>query len=273
MQSAVPADLPAFPCWPSLLQRIEISCGRTFQQPKEEPLGPDWGQAEMRRLVTAREDTAAAIRKAQSNADPFAAGLRQDLAQVQRRILSLPEGEERAQLRQAVSELRSKAEQAAVQAKLPLTKARAGKVARRQQGRQDNQAQVTALHPSRKRSGVPLVQQQGAAFETGDDFQPKAKKGRKAGLKVRAGVAAPLRPPRSMHLHALCRRPASPAHPALIVQSMQVRGVTKDIQGTTIRGGGPHVRLSAEKKRRARRTATAVAAGVPPVTAALAALR
>lgn len=85
-----------------------------------------------------------------------------------------------------MSDLRIKAEQATVSAKLPCTAARAGKVQRRQQGRPDNQVKVTALHPGRKRSGVPLVQQQGGDFEAGDEFQPKAKKGRKASVKVGA---------------------------------------------------------------------------------------
>lgn len=140
----------------------------------------------MRQLVLSKQSTAAAIRKAQSNADPFVAGLRQDLAQLQRLIVTLPDSEERDELRQAVSDLRSKAEQAAVGAKLPRTEARAGKVQRRQQGRPDNQVKVTALHPGRKRSGVPLVQQQSGDFEAGDEFQPKAKKGRKASVKVGA---------------------------------------------------------------------------------------
>lgn len=180
MARCVSPDLPR----PALPQRLELCCSRTFQAATAEPLGPDLGQAEMRQLVLAKQSTAADIRQAQSNADPFVAGLRQDLAQVQRLILTLPDSEQRDQLRRAVSDLRSKAEQAAVDAKLPLTKAPAGKVQRRQQGRLEGQVEVTALHPKRKRSGVPLVQQWAADFEAGDDFQPKPNKGRKASVKV-----------------------------------------------------------------------------------------
>ena len=58
----------------------------------------------------------------------------------------------------------------------------------------------------------------------------------------------------------------------IIPNFTQVRGVAADIQGTTDRSGGPHVRLSAEKKRRSVRKAKAVAAGVPAGLASVLAL-
>jgi len=54
------------------LQRIEISGQRTFQQASSEPLGEDW-QAELNQLRSTRASAAAAIKTAQTNADPAVA--------------------------------------------------------------------------------------------------------------------------------------------------------------------------------------------------------
>lgn len=158
------------------MQRITIHRPRTFQQPTSEPLGADWGKAEMRGLLAMQGSTAAAIRRAQSNAEPAVAGLRNDLAYVERTVLSLPEGEEKEALLQGVADLRSRAVEAAACTKLPPTAPRAGKVQRRQAGRPEGQHKVTALQPTRKHSKKrPLAQQSGSY---GDEFKPQAKKGR-----------------------------------------------------------------------------------------------
>lgn len=160
-----------------VLQRIDISSSRTFQQPTREPLGEDWGKAELRALLTAGPPVAAAIRRALSNEDPATANVRCNAAYVQRAIASLPEGEAKESLRQGLADLRQKAEAALAQAQLPHTEARAGKVARRQAGRPEGQRRVTALHPNRQRSNKRSLAQQ-LPGEYGEEFKPQVKKGR-----------------------------------------------------------------------------------------------
>ena len=177
---------------PPPLQRIDISRQRKFQEAGSEPLGSDWGKAEVDGIVGVRAANAASIRQMQSNADPAVAQLRQDLACIEFTAINLPDCEERKELRWAVEDLRSKAESFKVSTKLPLTEARAGKVARRQNGRPEEQRVVTALHPgrlqNRKRAALAqhqagqqqlgeqqVGQQQAAA---GDPFPTLAKKGK-----------------------------------------------------------------------------------------------
>ena len=158
------------------LQRITIHRPRTFQQPTSEPLGADWGKAEMRGLLAMQGCTAAAIRRAQSNADPAVASLRNDMGYIERIALSLPEGDEKEALLQGVADLRSRAAEAAARSKLPPTAPRAGKVQRRQAGRPEGQRKVTALQTGRTHNNKrPLAQQAGSY---GDEFKPQAKKGR-----------------------------------------------------------------------------------------------
>ena len=179
------------------LQRIDISRHRKFQQASSEPLGSDSGRAELSTIWGVRATNATSIRQMQSNADPAVAQLRQDLTGIEFIAINLPDGKEREELRQAVHDLRSKAESLGVSAKLPLTAKRAGKVARRRNGRREEQRVVTALQPSRQqnRKRAPLAQQQqaeqqqagqqqaagGAAAgraEAGDPFPTLGKKGK-----------------------------------------------------------------------------------------------
>ena len=130
----------------------------------------------MRGLLTMQGSTAAAIRRAQSNADPAVASLRNDLGYIERTALSLPEGEEKEALLQGVADLRSRAAEAAARSQLPPTALRAGKVQRRQAGRPEGQRKVTALQTGRRHNNKrPLAQQAGSY---GDEFKPQAKKGR-----------------------------------------------------------------------------------------------
>jgi hypothetical protein len=156
-----------------LLQRIDISRQRRFQEASCEPLGSDWGKAELGGIMGVRAANAAAIGQVQSNADPAVAKLRQQLACLERIAINLPEGEEREELRQGVEDLCSKAESFGVSAKLPLTQTRAGKVARRQNGRPEEQRLVTALHPSRQqcRQRDSLLQQQAAQQQLAEPEQ------------------------------------------------------------------------------------------------------
>ena len=197
------ADLSALshhPCQPPptpTLQRIDISRHRKFQQASSEPLGSDSGRAELSTIWGVRATNATSIRQMQSNADPAVAQLRQDLTGIEFIAINLPDGKEREELRQAVHDLRSKAESLGVSAKLPLTATRAGKVARRRNGRREEQRVVTALQPSRQqnRKRAPLAQQQQAEqqqpgqqhaaggtaagrAEAGDPFPTLGKKGK-----------------------------------------------------------------------------------------------
>jgi len=65
---------------PSLLQSIDISCQRTFQQAPTEPMGDDTGAGELRSLLAAQGATATAVRHSQSNADPAVAAIRNHLS-------------------------------------------------------------------------------------------------------------------------------------------------------------------------------------------------
>lgn len=87
------------------MQRIEVGGQRTFQSPSSEPLGEDCGDAELRSLLRTCTTTANAIRREQSNANPEVAELRHNLAKIQQVAVSLPAGDDRNELRQAVADL------------------------------------------------------------------------------------------------------------------------------------------------------------------------
>ena len=153
-----------------------------------EPLGEDWGKAEMAALLGMQQLTAAAVRKAVSNADPAMAQLRKDAAIVQHACAALPEGEHREALLQHSAALRREAEAALVTAQLQPTTTRAGKVVRRQQGRPEGQRKVTALFPGRTSGSKRSLMDEQAAGDYGDEFEARAKSGRRS-EKVRAGAA------------------------------------------------------------------------------------
>lgn len=186
---------------------------RTFQEASQEPLGQDYGAAEMEALRAAGRAGTTAIRRAKSNADPLVAQVRRDLAYAAGTVATLPAGEERDALAQAAADLRSQAERAAADAKLPLTAVRAGKVVRRQQGRPEGRQPmdrvVKALHPGR--SGRKRQRQKskgGEALEQSDEFQPRRKKG-KPSHKVGAGCHAATQPHSTHCMHALSNLPLS----------------------------------------------------------------
>lgn len=214
---------------------------RTFQEASREPLGEDWGAGEMQALREAGLAGGTALRRAQSNVDPLVAQVRRDLAFTERTVTSLPAGEQREALARAAADLRSQAERAAADVKLPLTAVRGGKVTRRQQGRPTGRLpsdrKVKALHPGRSKKRQ-RAHQDGEPLEHGDEFQPRPKKG-KPSYKVT------LRKLRSPHWHA-CHNPALyfPLPPHL-----QVRGPTvpDNKDGTFIRNGAAHHRRRKRK--------------------------
>jgi hypothetical protein len=182
------------------MQPIDISTPRTFQEATKEPLGEDWGAAELQGLRAAQGKATAAVRRSQSNACPEVARMRHSLAVVERTVTSLP-SEERQELLQAIEDLRGKAERAQAEAQLPLTAVRAGKVVRRQQGRKqqgrsETDRTVKALHPGRKggKRGTALILEGGSGVEQSDDFPRLAKKGKAVdkvrGARSRACAAA-----------------------------------------------------------------------------------
>ena len=171
---------------PPAVQPLDISCVRTFQQAKVEPLGEGW-EAELRTLQVVGASTAAAIRRQQSNANPELAEVRRECAQLQRLYPSLPP-EARQQVLEQLKGTRQTAQDAAASAELPRTAARVGKVVRRQQGRSEEHRKTRPLHPSRSnKRGTPLIEE---AHLAGDAFQPLGAKGR-ATNKVRAACAIP----------------------------------------------------------------------------------
>lgn len=164
---------------PSQLQRIDISCQRTFQQAPFEPMGDDMGAGELSSLLATQSATAAAVQRGQSNADPAVAAIRGDLATVQRIALGLP-AEEQQELQQAIKDLRSKAEGMAEAAHMQPTETRVGKQDRRRNGRPEGQRVLTALYEGRKnkRSRAALIHQQQEQVQAEDcsDPLPKATK-------------------------------------------------------------------------------------------------
>lgn len=181
--------MPPLPTPPR--QPIPLRQHRTFQQPNLEPLGSDYGESEMQALRSSGQAGAAAVRRAQSNADPVVAQWRRDVACAERVLVSLPPGEQRDAVAQSGADLRSKAERAAANAKLPVTTGRAGKQVRRQQGhpegRHASDRVMKAMFPGR--AGTKRRRQDekdGEAFDIGDQYQAKPKRGM-ATNKVRAG--------------------------------------------------------------------------------------
>ena len=163
------------------MQRIMIK-GRVFQQPTSEPLGDDWGQ-ELRMLTRVRQTSATAIKQVVTNADDTTAATRADLNYVDRTVADLPEGEEKQALCQAVKDLRSKAEEMRQAARLEPTKVRAGKQARRKQGRNEQDRLTRALLTRKHKSSLPLAQQT-AASERSDPL-PTLRQKDKSAMKVR----------------------------------------------------------------------------------------
>lgn len=195
MCTALPAT--ALPCPPlPQEQRIDISAPRTFQEASKEPLGPDWGHAEMDSLRGAAEEATAAVRHNQSNACPKMAAINKHLAGVKRLAGALPP-EKKSVAEAACAELWRLVEQITAEAQLPLTAVRAGKVVRRQehrkqQGRTETHRTAKALHPSRNsKRKAALIEEGASGVEQSDAFPTLAKKG-KAVDKVRV---APARPP------------------------------------------------------------------------------
>lgn len=145
-------------------------------------MGNDMGARELLSLLAAQNATAAAVQRGQSNVDPAVAAIRGDLAAIQRVALGLP-ADEQQELRQAIKDLRSKADGMAEAAHMQPIETRAGKQERRRNGRPEGQRVVTALHKGRKnkRSRAALVHQQQDQVQPEDcsDPLPKAaKKGR-----------------------------------------------------------------------------------------------
>jgi len=174
------------------LQRIEISGQRTFQQASSEPLGEDW-QAELNQLRSTRASAAAAIKTAQTNADPAVAQLRSDAAYVQRTVAALPPGDARDTLLDMSAELRREAEAAAAAAGLQPTEVRAGKQQRRADLRAPGDRKIKPLLPRQKGTGSTLrqrrvTQQQQAAPE--DRCDPLPKIGSRSRQDVKVGLPA-----------------------------------------------------------------------------------
>lgn len=167
-----------------MLQPINICHYRTFQVASSEPLGDDWGDSEAQALIKARAESAAVIKRTQSNADPDVARLRQNLAAVERVMISLPAGgEKRADLLQQSEDWRRSAASLAADVELPRTAVRGQKIQRRQKsrsqfGRQDTDRVVKALLSRKKRNRAALIQQGEAPADPCSDYRPLAKKGR-----------------------------------------------------------------------------------------------
>ncbi|EFN58954.1 hypothetical protein CHLNCDRAFT_50501 [Chlorella variabilis] len=165
------------------VQKLRIMIkGRVFQQPTSEPLGDDWGQ-ELRMLTRVRQTSATAIKQVVTNADDTTAATRADLNYVGRTVADLPEGEEKQALCQAVKDLRSKAEEMRQAARLEPTKVRAGKQARRKQGRNEQDRLTRALLTRKHKSSLPLAQQTAAAERS--DPLPTLRQKDKSAMKMR----------------------------------------------------------------------------------------
>ena len=172
--------MPPLPPHPR--QPIPLRQQRTFQQPNLEPLGSNYGESEMQALRSSGQAGAAAVRRAQSNADPVVAQWRRDVACAERVLVSLPPGEQGDAVAQSGPDLRSMAERAAANAKLPVTTGRAGKQVRRQQGRPEGRHAsdrvIKAMLPGR--AGTKRRRQDekdGEAFDIGDQYQAEPKRG------------------------------------------------------------------------------------------------
>ena len=155
-------------------------------------MGDDMGARDMRSLVATQNATAAAVRHSQSNANPTVAAIRGGLATIQRIALNLPD-EQQQELKEAIDNWRSMAEGMAEAAGMQPTETRAGKQARRINGRPEGQRLVTALHKGRKqgRGRAALIRQQQEQQQPEDcsDPFPKATKKGKPTHKVGRAVS------------------------------------------------------------------------------------
>ncbi|KAL4421311.1 hypothetical protein ABPG75_010602 [Micractinium tetrahymenae] len=184
-------ELPAGPPVPDANVAYNINIRRTFQLPASEPLGDDWGQAELQALVGAPQRCAAAIQQATGNADLEIAAARRAAAYAVSVADSLPEGEQRQAVLAALAEAQRLAEGAAASAKLPATAVRAGKIGRRlnsrgEELRADGQRRVRPLLNRAGSKRPPLVAEEG--IFCGNEFKKRARKG-KATDKVRGVIA------------------------------------------------------------------------------------
>jgi hypothetical protein len=178
--SAAPL-VPCPPPTPHPRQAYNINIHRTFQLPSVEPLGADWGEAELRALTGAAGRCAAAIRLATGNADPEIAAARRAAAYAISVADALPRGEQRQAVLDKLAEARRMAEEAAAASKLPATMVRAGKVQRRANHR------GTDLRGPGQRVVKPLLNRRGSkkralvddeAINHGDEFQKRPRKGK-----------------------------------------------------------------------------------------------
>ena len=103
--SAAPL-VPCPPPTPHPRQAYNINIHRTFQLPSVEPLGADWGEAELRALTGAAGRCAAAIRLATGNADPEIAAARRAAAYAISVADALPRGEQRQAVLDKLAEAR-----------------------------------------------------------------------------------------------------------------------------------------------------------------------
>ncbi|KAL4421314.1 hypothetical protein ABPG75_011825 [Micractinium tetrahymenae] len=184
-------ELPAGPPVPDANVAYNINIRRTFQLPASEPLGDDWGQAELQALAGAPQRCAAAIQQATGNADLEIAAARRAAAYAVSVADSLPEGEQRQAVLAALAEAQRLAEGAAASAKLPATAVRAGKIGRRlnsrgEELRADGQRRVRPLLNRAGSKRPPLVAEEG--IFCGNEFKKRARKG-KATDKVRGVIA------------------------------------------------------------------------------------
>lgn len=163
------------------LQAYNINIHRTFQLPSVEPLGADWGEAELRALTGAAGRCAAAVRLATGNADPEIAAARRAAAYAISVADALPRGEQRQAVLDKLAEELRVAEEAAAASKLPATTVRAGKVQRRANHR------GTELRGPGQQVVKPLLNRGGSkkralvddeAINHGDEFQKRPRKGK-----------------------------------------------------------------------------------------------
>lgn len=130
----------------------------------------------------APERCAAAIQQATGNADPEIAAARRAAAYAVSVADSLPEGEKRQAVLDALAAVQRLAEEAATTAKLPATTVRAGKVQRRtnSRGEQLRGPGQRVVRPLLNRAGSKrgplLVDDEG--IPCGDEFKKRARRGK-----------------------------------------------------------------------------------------------
>ena len=200
---------PPPPPPPHPRQAYNINIHRTFQLPSVEPLGADWGEAELRALTGAAGRCAAAIRLTTGNADPEIAAARRAAAYAISVADALPRGEQRQAVLDKLAEARRMAEEAAAASKLPATMVRAGKVQRRA-----NHRGTDLLGPG-QRVVKPLLNRRGSkkralvddeAINHGDEFQKRPRKGKETNKVggVHGGGGGNLQAPAGYATHCQC---------------------------------------------------------------------